>query len=358
MKHIFWLCLAVAVLGACKGEPGPTGPQGPQGDIGPQGPTGPQGDIGPQGPQGVPGPGGYNIIHWGSNLAAWSFVEGTQATITRNTTDVKEGDSSFDLEVSTGTTGAVYTYGDFIPIDPTLIYQGRVSVKLVLGAGTFSAGYLAYDAAKNPLPGNGGTYGHFIANDVVLTAGNWINLLGLISGEGTNLDQFPVGTRFIKPLIAVNSSNVGTTRVDAFSISPDGSIRTIARWQGYGNDETDNGALPGRRVTFVKRLNSTGLRVSWNDNFRVMGTGTACRWEIVFNGASCTNPGGLVFDKYEGNTGSNRHDLASVFGTCFGLNAGTVTVSTRVGPTPGYAVTDCYTGWKGQLSSIEVEEVR
>lgn len=59
MKHVLWLCLAVAVLGACqgaglkgeKGDPGDIGPQGPPGGIGPAGPTGQQG---PQGPAGDP----------------------------------------------------------------------------------------------------------------------------------------------------------------------------------------------------------------------------------------------------------------------------------------------------------------
>jgi hypothetical protein len=63
-------------------------------------------------------------------------------------------------------------------------------------------------------------------------------------------------------------------------------------------------------------------------------------------------------DKYEGGTNSNRHDPSSFFGTCSGLAAGNVVVSTRVGPTPGYSVTDCATGWNGQLASLEVEEVR
>ena len=50
-------------------------------------------------------------------------------------------------------------------------------------------------------------------------------------------------------------------------------------------------------------------------------------------------------------------DPVGVFGTCFGLAAGPVVITTRVGPAPGYSVTDCYTGWQG-ISSIEVEEVR
>lgn len=152
---------------------------------------------------------------------------------------------------------------------------------------------------------------------------------------------------------------VGTTTPGARLEVNGDFIRTIARWQGYDGDGTDNGGpLVGRRVTFQKRQANTGLRVQWSDNFRVSGAAQACRWEVLFNGVRCTNPGTVGFDQYEGGTGSNRHDLGTVFGTCFGLAAGTVEVTTRVGPTPGYSGADCYTGWNGQLSSFEVEEVR
>lgn len=93
----------------------------------------------------------------------------------------------------------------------------------------------------------------------------------------------------------------------------------------------------------TKRYASTGIRVAWNDNFRVLTNNTACSWEILFNGASCTNPGALRFDKYEGNTNSNRHDPNTVFGTCFGLPAGTVTVSTKVVQKASHPGGDCST---------------
>src|SRR5690242_7380183 len=141
---LMWLSLALACT------------QGPKGDPGVPGEIGPQGPAGPQGPRGGPGAGGNNLIDWGSNISAWTFDSGTQGTITLNTTDVREGDSSFDFAISSGSTGAAYTYGtDFIPVDPNMVYQGRISAKLLLGAGTFYAGYAAYDAAKAPLTGNG-----------------------------------------------------------------------------------------------------------------------------------------------------------------------------------------------------------
>lgn len=226
MKLVLWLCLAGVVLGACTGREGPqgnTGPEGPVGLQGPQGDTGPTGPMGPQGaqgPQGIPGPQGSNLINWMLGLAGWTLADGT-GTIALNTSDVLEGDSSFEVTSDTGTTGATYTYGDLIPIDPRELYRGRISAKQIAGAGTFSAGYIAYDASRAVLAGNGGTFGTFLASGVSLTTGVWTTFTGAVMGEGTAIDQFPVGTRFIQPLIITNAADVGTTRIDAFSISRD-----------------------------------------------------------------------------------------------------------------------------------------
>jgi hypothetical protein len=40
-----------------------------------------------------------------------------------------------------------------------------------------------------------------------------------------------------------------------------------------------------------------------------------------------------------------------------GLPAGNYVVQVYVGPSPGYAQTDCYTGWNNQYWALEVEEV-
>jgi len=97
-------------------------------------------------------------------------------------------------------------------------YAGRLSAKRISGTGSFYAGYVAYDATRALLPGNGGGYGYFIANNVTLPLNSWTLLAGGIRGEGSALHQFPPGTRFIKPLIVMIGS--GTTRIDAFSIQP------------------------------------------------------------------------------------------------------------------------------------------
>jgi Ca2+/Na+ antiporter len=44
------------------GEVGPTGPQGPSGELGPRGSQGPPGPQGEQGPEGIQGPPGYSYV--------------------------------------------------------------------------------------------------------------------------------------------------------------------------------------------------------------------------------------------------------------------------------------------------------
>jgi hypothetical protein len=132
-------------------------------------------------------------------------------------------------------------------------------------------------------------------------------------------------------------------------------IRTIARVQGYNQgDNTDVGPLAFRLLNFTKRHNDTGLRVTYSDNIRVLPANRAGRWEIRFNGASAT-PFPLAWDRYV--ESGNTHTPTTFVGTAFNLPAGAYVVRVYVGPSPGYAGVDLYTGWQGAWS-LEVEEVR
>jgi microcystin-dependent protein len=237
MPHCLKAVLPFLLLAvACSGAPGPAGPEGA---TGPQGPAGAQGIPGPQGVPGQPAPGGDNLIRWAPDITQWALASGTQGTIALNTADALEGDSSFDFSVTTGTTGSQYTYGDFIPVDPRRVLTGRVSAKLVSGAGTFSAGVIAYDSGKNPLGSR-----QFIAASAAVGA-SWVELTGRILGEGTGAGTFPVGTRFVKPEVFLNEGNIGTTRVDAFSVTPSGTRA------GLDADMATRIVPPGTVITFA-----------------------------------------------------------------------------------------------------------
>src|SRR4051812_24257241 len=240
------VAVALALL-ACKGDKGDTG------DPGPPAPQGAQGTTGQNGPPGTPAPGGNNLVLWGSDATKWAQALGAPATAAANNTDVIEGDASFEFNGPAGTQGGYFVYGDYLAADPRVTYAGALSVKLVNGAGDFSAGVEAYDKAKMRLDANDTQRAvFFMANQKTLTTGTWTDFTGVLVGEGAGPDQLPVGTRFLRPVVFVNRNNIGTTRVDALRITPDYSIRKVVRVQGYANDDQDNGALAGRALAYPK----------------------------------------------------------------------------------------------------------
>ncbi len=311
--------------------------------------------------------GGGNLIEWTPDVPKWTYLAGTAGTVTLNNTDVLEGGSSFDLTINTGATGTVYTYGDLIPIDPARRYRGELAAKLVTGAGTFFAGYVAYSAAGATLAGNGGTYGYFIASGVTLTAG-WSRYSGSIQGEGTALDQFPVGTRFIRPLVIANYMNIGKTRVDSFSIMEVPTVRSVPRVSQNGPADTTcdvNSAcgpspLATRTLVMNKLYGDTDLRLLYTDTMRSYGISPAasrvCRWHIYVDGNPC--PSGDVRGVVYASPWSDSHEVRTLIGYCRGLAVGPHSVQVYVSNQPGYEAR-CYTGWPGDVTwTMEAEEVR
>jgi hypothetical protein len=253
------------------------------------------------------------------------------------------------------TLGLAFVPGIASAVPPLLNYQGFVTDDQAQPmTGNHAMRFEMYGDSTGGSPLWSETYAA-----VAVNAGIFNVLLGSVT-------PLPVGTLFTGAQLWLETSVDGTPLLPrrpivsvAYAILA-GQVepRMIPRAQGYLGDNTDNGALATRTLTLTKRYPATGVRVAWSDNFRVMPNNRACRWEVLFNGSPCPNPGPIAIDMYEGNTNSNRHDPASMFGTCYGLPAGTVQVTTRVGPSPGYPVSDCYTGWNNQLWSLEAEEVQ
>ncbi|HEY8210770.1 MAG TPA: hypothetical protein VIG99_24975, partial [Myxococcaceae bacterium] len=121
MKHVLGFCLAVMVLGACKGAPGDIGPPGPEGPAGPQGPPGPTGTFT-----------GEAILNQTTqqtsaniNIAGAAGVSGA-GNISSSGTGVTGNGTSFTTAISAGdilTVGAQSVVVTAVPSDTTLTTQ-------------------------------------------------------------------------------------------------------------------------------------------------------------------------------------------------------------------------------------------
>ena len=136
---------------------------------------------------------------------------------------------------------------------------------------------------------------------------------------------------------------------------------TVFRNTFTSNEEQDNGLIPNRTLSFTKVSAASTLRMTYYDNLRVWNGGSggqACMWEVLINGVSCANPGALTAQNHVGYSSHNTHRDGGIEGICRGIPAGTVNVTVRVTPQPGYVGPDCYTGWntqRGYLEAIEID---
>jgi hypothetical protein len=401
--------VGVAGVAGPKGDPGVTGSKGDAGIQGPIGVTGPKGDIGPKGDAGDQGR-EFQILSDRGYRARYEFNSFSGSTL-QFTPDSSAFGNGLTLSPSgvdhTPVTPVIPNVPDSAllfydnagsgyataPHDLSLSPYREVSLLARINITSLALDTLTILAKKNQFEiaiigptGNRNLKCRFktiLGGDWTwvgqgLVAENvWTNVQASYDGTGIRTFVNGVQTAFIRytngPLVidATSPLYIGARepglrgffgKIDQIKILPiaigNGETRNIARWQGTSQDGTDNGALTGRTVNFQKWDAATGLRVTWGDNFRVLGNTGSCRWEILINDLPCTNPMAMIFDKYEGGTSSNRHDPATFFGTCFINKTGPVKVSTKiVSPIPGGVAADCWTGWAGQLTSFEVEEV-
>ena len=228
---------------------------------------------------------GANLISistekWRSSTAIWVKQGGGTAAIT-------VVNAAGSLKVPTGKAhqfvgaGNDYRIEQLIPINTDLTYYGRIWAARISGSGTFYAGYIAYDKNLSIITGNGGSYGYFIAAGVSPSAtGTWY--YNKIQGEGTNILKFPVGTRFIKPLIITNHTTTGTMQVAGFEITDrpfenvdntfDIAVKDTTRFKIFSNGNIGIGATSIGNSTLldltssIKAFLPTRLTTTQRDN--------------------------------------------------------------------------------------------
>ena len=110
---------------------------------------------------------------------------------------------------------------------------------------------------------------------------------------------------------------------------------------------------------FNKLQSNSALRVSFQGNTRVYGSGARCnRWYFKFNGNECSGPmtiDAAVYNSWPSGSPDLWHHR-SFEGYCENISQGAVRVELWVGKCRGSALGDAYTGW-GSVSRIMIEEV-
>jgi hypothetical protein len=134
-------------------------------------------------------------------------------------------------------------------------------------------------------------------------------------------------------------------------------VRKVWAATGYANDEKNEGQLLDRILNVTKLLGAESvLRITYFDNFRVVGDMAGARWEIRINGQNATPA--ICLHRYEKSTSNNSHISGTLVGYAKNLKAGTYEIQVWVGTMPGTNAPDVYTGWNGQTWTLEAEEVR
>lgn len=140
--------------------------------------------------------------------------------------------------------------------------------------------------------------------------------------------------------------------------SGDPGKRTLHRAFFSSNQDIDTGVVPDRMLSFTKVDDASILRLTYFDGFRVFGNGgaCACRWTVLFDGKTCTDPGKVIMDATTGVVDSSRATTLTAYcgGTQSGPFTGDVDITVSVQSSNNC---DCQTGFDGITGLLEVEEV-
>ena len=291
-----------------KGDTGTTGSQGLTGDTGANGPQGLKGDTGANGPQGLKGDTGAT--------GPQGLKGGTGATGPQG------------LKGDTGATGPQGLKGDTGATGP----QGLKG----------DTGATGPQGLKGDTGATGATGAQGLKGDTGLTGSAGLNgtSCSVMQGEGS----------------ATISCEDGTM-ASVYDQTAKSVLRNLSYVSGFNNsDPRDLGFVTGRELTINKLNESSKIRLSYTDNFRVFPAGKACTWEIMIDGISCPSQP-LKYSFYHAGAGVNEHSSSNVVGYCEGIPAGVHTVSVYVSPTVEHNVSaDCFTGWNSSWM-VESEEI-
>lgn len=124
-------------------------------------------------------------------------------------------------------------------------------------------------------------------------------------------------------------------------------------------DETDNGPLIARTLTFTKESNTSSLMVTYSDNFRAHSPSRVYAqgyWKVFLDGNSTNIEEHLHSNRIGGLPWSNNiHRRGTLVGFLEDIPAGSHTVSIGVGPIGDQD--DLYTGWGASTFSLVVQEL-
>lgn len=142
-------------------------------------------------------------------MAYFTKISGS-GNLTYDSSESAMGKGTFAVSVG----GGVWQIERFYPVAPLFGIGGHVCIK---GPGTFSIGADFYDKDKVLLSSTTAQK-NFLVNSIV-GGGSFAAYKNYLISEGTGVNNFPVGARFIKPRITV-SGNAIAVKVDAFIIYP------------------------------------------------------------------------------------------------------------------------------------------
>lgn len=165
--------------------------------------------------------------------------------------------------VTTTTNGGWYYIDSLIEVNTDRSYYARVWMAGISGTLGCFAGFIALDKDLNILTGNGGTF------DWALNGGSTPSATGTwyyqtITGEATDTGRFPVGTKYIKPVVVVGRSVAGaTTQVGGFEFSD----------RPFQQSKGDTERYISTRYALIQSATGTGL-VATAGTTTLTGTGT------------------------------------------------------------------------------------